>query len=376
MPKPTKPTKGKVLIRRKPSRADFDQVLSLIDAARKRAVAVVNTALIDLYWSIGEHISRRIAEAAWGQGAVEELAEYIQKRQPGISGYSAQNLWRMRQFYDTYHDQPILSTLLRELSWSHNLHIVSKCKTQQEREFYLRIAAREHWSSRELDRQISGALFERSILSPPKLAAVLRESHPEAINIFKDSYLVEFLQLPAGHSEADLHTGLVEHLRRFIIELGRDFCFIGSKYRIQVGNRDFEIDRLFFNRALNALVAIELKIDEFQPEHLGKMGFYLEALDRQMRKSHERPAIGLLLCATKDNEVVEYAMSRSVSPALVAEYATKLPDKQLLEAKLHEFYMLAASQTNSQKERTTPLDDAELDHGKGDRKQPKRKLRQ
>lgn len=318
MPKPSKLTKRKPIVHRKRGRADFDQVLNLIDAARQRAVAVVNTALIDLYWSIGEHICGRIAEAAWGQGAVEELAEYIQKRQPGISGYSASNLWRMRQFFETYHEFPILAALLRELSWTHHVLIIGKCKGAEEREFYIRLVTREHWSTRELERQIAGAYFERSILAPPKLAAVLRESHPEAINIFKDSYLVEFLQLPAGHSEADLHTGLVEHLKRFIIELGRDFCFIGSKYRIQVGKRDFEIDLLFFNRALNALVAIELKIDEFQPEHLGKLEFYLEALDRQMRKAHERPAIGLLLCATKDNEVVEFAMSRSLSPALVA----------------------------------------------------------
>lgn len=373
MPKPTKLTKRKPLAQRKPGRADFEQVLGLIDAARQRAMAVVNTALIDLYWSIGERISRRVADATWGQGTVEELADYIQKRQPGISGYSAQNLWRMRQFYDTYHDQPILSTLLRELSWSHNLHIVSKCKTPEEREFYLRIAVEQRWSSRELDRQISGALFERNILSPPKLSAVLTELHPEAMNIFKDSYLVEFLQLPTGHSEADLHTGLVEHLRRFIIELGRDFCFIGSKYRIQVGKRDFEIDLLFFNRALNALVAIELKIDEFQPEHLGKMGFYLEALDRQMRKPHERPAIGLLLCATKDNEVVEFAMSRSLSPALVAEYATKLPDKQLLEAKPHEFYLLAESQVDANQDQPEAKAKKHTDASAKKTKQPLRK---
>ena len=179
------------------------------------------------------------------------------------------------------------------------------------------------------------------ILSPPKVSALLRQLHPAAEAIFKDLYLLDFLNLPDGHSEADLQRGLVGNLRKFLIELGGDFAFVGERFRVQVGGRDFELDLLFFHRGLNCLVAIELKIEEFQPEHLGKLEFYLEALDRDVRKPHERPSIGLLLCATKDSEVVEYALSRAVSPALIAEYQTRLPDKKLLAAKLHEFYLLA-----------------------------------
>jgi predicted nuclease of restriction endonuclease-like (RecB) superfamily len=197
---------------------------------------------------------------------------------------------------------------------------------------------REQWSKRELQRQLSGALFERVMLSPAKLSAPLRELHPDAATVFRDSYLVEFLQLPSEHSESDLERALVEKLKQFLIELGRDFCFVGSQFALQVGGRDFSIDLVFFHRALNCLVAIDLKIDEFQPEHLGKLEFYLEALDRDVKKPHERPSIGVLLCATKDHEVVQYALSRAMSPALVAEYQTRLPDKKLLEAKLHEFY--------------------------------------
>jgi predicted nuclease of restriction endonuclease-like (RecB) superfamily len=321
--------------------ANFDEVIALIEAARAQAFAAVNTALIDLYWRIGEYISQRIAADGWGEGTVEALAEHIHKRRPSISGFSARNLWRMRQFYDTYYDQPKLSPLVRELSWTHNLLILGKCKRPEEREFYLRLSFREKWGKRELERQLAGALFERTVLSPPKLSPLVTELHPDAVEVFKDAYLVEFLQLPPAHSEADLHDGLVEQLKRFLIELGRDFCFVGSKYLLQVGGRDFALDLLFFNRALNALVAIELKIDQFQPEHLGKLEFYLEALDRDVKKPHERPSIGVLLCATKDREVVEYALSRTVSPALVAEYQTRLPDKKLLQAKLHEFYALA-----------------------------------
>jgi predicted nuclease of restriction endonuclease-like (RecB) superfamily len=328
-----------------PPEADFDVVLGLIASARARAVAAVNTTLIDLYWNIGQYISRKTSEEGWGKGTVRVLAATIQKRFPGASGYSAQNLWRMRQFFETYRDASKLAALLRELPWTHNLLIMGKCKRDEERLFYIRLAIQERWSSRQLDRQIAGAFFERQALSPTKLSAPLRELHPDAASIFKDTYLVEFVDLPQSHSEGDLQRGLIENLKKFLIELGRDFCYVGSQYALQVGGRDFFLDLLFFNRALNCLVAFELKIDEFQPEHLGKLEFYLEALDRDVKKKHERPSIGVLLCATKDHEVVEYALSRSMSPALVAEYQTRLPDKKLLQAKLHEFYELAREQS-------------------------------
>lgn len=270
-----------------------------------------------------------------------ELAIHIRRRNPGIRGFSSQNLWRMRQFFEAYRDQPKLSTLLRELPWSSNLHILTKTKRVEEREFYLKLATQNRWSVREVARQIDGALFERVALSRPKLSAALRELHPQVEREFKDAYLVEFLDLPEAHSEGDLHRGLLRHLGRFLTELGRDFCYIGSEYPLQVGGKDFALDLLFFNRALNSLVAVELKIDEFRPEYLGKLEFYLEALDRDMRKPHEGPSIGLLLCATKDNEVVEYALSRAMSPTLVAEYRTRLPERRLLQAKLHEFYQQA-----------------------------------
>jgi predicted nuclease of restriction endonuclease-like (RecB) superfamily len=326
------------------SQDDFDEVLGLIDAARTQAVVAVNTSLIDLYWRIGEYIARKIVDEGWGQGTVESLAEHIQRHEPNARGFSARNLWRMMQFVETYRGQPELAPLVRGLPWSHNLAIMSRCKRDEEREFYLRLSNQERWSFRDLQRQLAGALFERTVLSPVKLSTPLAELHPEARMAFKDSYLVEFLQLPTEHSEADLERALVEKLRQFLIELGRDFCFVGSQYPLQVGGRDFALDLLFFNRALNCLVAFELKIDEFQPEHLGKLEFYLEALDRDVKKPHERPSIGVLLCATKDHQVVEYALSRAASPALVAEYQTRLPDKKLLQAKLHEFYELAQSQ--------------------------------
>ena len=247
----------------------------------------------------------------------------------------------MRQFFDTYRRETKVAALLRQLPWTHNLLILSKCKRTEEREFYLRLAVREKWGSRELERQLNGALFERAVLAPPKVSPLVTQLHPAAGSVFKDTYLLDFLDLPEGHSEGDLQHGLVGNLKKFLIELGRDFAFVGEQYVLQVGGRDFRLDLLFFHRELQCLVAFDLKIEEFQPEHLGKLEFYLEALDRDVRKAHERPSIGVLLCATKDSEVVEYALSRSASPALIAEYQTRLPDKKLLQRKLHEFYQLA-----------------------------------
>ncbi len=206
----------------------------------------------------------------------------------------------------------------------------------------MRLAIQEKWSSRELERQFKAALFERSVLNPVKVTPLVTQSHPNVLDVFRDAYVLEFLNLPDQHTEADLHGGLLRQLKDFLTELGREFCFVGSEYPLQVGGRDFALDLLFFHRGLNCLVAVELKVGRFEPEYLGKLNFYLEALDRDERKSHEKPAIGVLLCASKDDEVVEYAMNRSLSPALIAEYQTQLPDKALLQAKLHEFYLLNA----------------------------------
>ena len=322
--------------------AAFTEVLQLIQAAKQRAYQAVNTELVTLYWQVGEYVSRKLKSAEWGDGVVNELARFLARTQPGLRGFTRASLFRMRQFFEAYEGNEIVAPLLRQLPWTHHTLIMGRCKRPEEREFYIRMASRERWRSRELQRQMRCCLFERAVMNPPKVAAVLRQLHPEVSSIFKDVYTLEFLGLPTEHSEADLEGALLRNLGRFITELGRDFCFIGSQYPIQVGGQDFSLDLLFFHRGMNCLVAIELKIREFRPEDLGKINFYLEALDRDYRKPHENPAVGLLLCATKDTEVVEYCLSRSLSPAMIAEYETMLPDKELLKAKLHEFYQLCA----------------------------------
>jgi predicted nuclease of restriction endonuclease-like (RecB) superfamily len=256
---------------------EFATVVTLIESARQRVYRAANTELIELYWQVGAYISRKIKAAEWGDGVIGALAKHLAITQPNLKGFTRSNLFRMRQFYETYQNDQIVAPLVRQLSWTHNLIILSQ-------------------------------------------------------------------SMPPEHSEADLHQGLLTRLKHFLLELGRDYCFIGSEYPVQVGKQDFALDLLFFHRGLNALVAIELKVDKFQPEHLGKLNFYLEALDRDHKKPHENPAIGVLLCASKDDEVVEYALSRSLSPAMIAEYQTQLPDKELLQAKLHEFYLLNIAQ--------------------------------
>ena len=242
----------------------------------------------------------------------------------------------MKQFYEAYQSDAKLAPLVRELPWSHNLAIFSRCKTPEEREFYLQLSKRDAYTFRELDRQINTAQFERTMLSQQKLSTVLRELHPAASQVFKDSYVLEFLGLPEAHREADLQQALIRQMKEFVLELGKDFIFVGEEYRLQVGNQDFYLDLLFYHRGLSALVAFELKIGTFSPEHLGQLNFYLEALDRDVKKPHENPSIGVLLCRDHDQEVVEYALSRNLSPALVAEYQLQLPDKKLLQQRLHE----------------------------------------
>ena len=315
---------------------DFAEVLGQIQQTRQRVFAQANTALIDLYWHVGQTLSHKVAQAGWGKSVVAELARYIALADPSVKGFSDKNLWRMKQFYEAYQDDQKLSPLLRQLPWSHNLAIFSRCKSSDERQFYLALAANEKYSFRELDRQISASFFERTITAPTKLSTVLREMHPIIGQAFKDHYVLEFLGLPEPHSENDLQRALVQHMKAFVLELGKDFLFVGEQYRLQVGNQDFYIDLLFYHRGLSALVAFELKVGQFKPEHMGQLNFYLEALDRDVKKPHENPSIGVLLCRDKDDEVVEYALSRNLSPALVAQYQLQLPDKKLIAAKLHE----------------------------------------
>jgi len=316
---------------------EFPEILAIIKERRVRTYQAINEALIDTYWTVGGYLSRKVSESGWGKGVVSELAAWLLVNAPDVKGFSASNLWRMMQFYDTYVGNERLAPLVRELSWSKNLLILGQCKTLEEKEFYLLSSVRANWSKRELQAQIQRSSFERTILADLKLAPPVRELSQEVTGTFKDTYMLDFLDLPDPHLESDLQSALLKNLVKFLLELGDGFAFVGEKVRIQVGNRDFELDLLFYHRDLQCLVAFELKTGQFEPSHLGQLSFYLEALDRDRKRSHENPSIGVLLCRRKDDEVVEYALNRHLSPALVAEYETKMIPRQILQQKLHEW---------------------------------------
>ena len=318
---------------------NFSNIISIIEAAKQRAMQAVNAELINMYWEVGQYLSSLVEDSSFGDKVIDEVAAYIAESHPTIKGFNRRGLYRMKQFYETYKDDKIVSTLLTQFCWSNHLLIMSGAKSAEERHFYIELSIKNQYSSRELERQIDSAYYQRYMLSAKK---PLPESVPNAVrgNIL-DSYVLEFLNLPEQYSENHLKKAIIGNLKNFILEFGKDFTFIGEEYRVQVGGQDFYIDLLFYNRALSCLVPIELKIGKFKPEHIGQLNFYLEALDRDVKKPNENPSVGVILCATKDDAVVEYALSRSMSPTMVADYTLQLPDKKLLEEKLREITMLA-----------------------------------
>ena len=311
-----------------------NNVIKIIEESRNNALKKVNEELIQMYWKVGEYLSKESEHSSFGDAYIDSVAKEIQNAFPGIKGFTRRGLYRMKKFYETYQDDKFVTTLLTQISWSNHLAILSKAKTVEERHFYITLCIKEAYSARELERQINSGYYERYMLSKDKII-------PEPIkklkeNPFLDSYVIEFLDLPRNFKEADLRKGLIQNMKEFILEVGKDFTFIDDEYRVQVGGEDFKIDLLFFHRGLQCLVAFELKIGKFKPEYISKMDFYLEALDRQKKKDNENPSVGMVLCASKDDEVVEYAMSRTMSPMMVAEYNLQLPDKAVLQKKLQE----------------------------------------
>ncbi|MDD7472515.1 MAG: PDDEXK nuclease domain-containing protein [Bdellovibrionota bacterium] len=312
----------------------LDNLIHIINQSRQNALKKVNEELINMYWKVGEYLSVNSQNKSFGDAYIDLISKEIQKSFPGIKGFDRRGLYRMKKFYETYKDDEFVTTLLTQISWSNHLAIISKAKTIEERHFYISLCIKENYSSRELTRQLDSGYYERYMLSKEKLL-------PEPIkklnnNPFLDSYIIEFLNLPLNFSENDLKKGLITNMKNFILELGKDFSFIDDEVRVQVGGEDYKIDLLFFHRGLKCLVAFELKIGRFKPEYISKMDFYLEALDRQKKKEHENPSVGVILCASKDDEVVEYAMSRTLSPMMVAEYELQLPNKDILQRKLQE----------------------------------------
>ena len=315
----------------------------MIEIRRVNAYKKVNEEMVLLYLDIGKFLYDLKVNSEYGDKIVKKAAEFMQNNYPQLRGFTKRNLERMIQFYSTYKDDEIATPLVTQLSWTNNLLILSGTKTKEERHFYLKLAIKNNYSKRELDRQITSAYYERFMLSEGRQLPTINKTIDEddyPNTRLLDTYSLEFLDLPNEYNEMDLKKSIIRNLKDFILEIGKDFTYIGDEYKVQVGNHDFFIDLLFYNRELSCLVAFELKLGEFKAEYLGKMNLYLEALDRDVKKTYENPSVGVILCSSKDKDVVEYSLGKSMSQTMISEYRLKLIDKKILEKKLKEMKSL------------------------------------
>ncbi len=322
---------------------DFNQIVNMIENRRSKAYKKVNEEMVLLYLDIGKFLYDLKSNSGYGDKIVAKAAEFMKSNYPQLRGFTKRNLERMIQFYSTYKEDEIATPLVTQLSWTNNLLILSGAKTKEERYFYLKLAIKNNYSKRELDRQITSSYYERFILSEGKQLPTIKKTVDEddyPNTRLLDTYSLEFLDLPNEYNEMDLKKSIIRNLKDFILEIGNDFTYIGDEYKVQIGNHDFFIDLLFYNRELSCLVAFELKLGEFKAEYLGKMNLYLEALDRNVKKDYENPSVGIILCSSKDKEVVEYSLSKNMSQTMISEYRLKLIDKKILEMKLKEMKSL------------------------------------
>ena len=358
----------------------FEYVNSIIEQHRSSAITKVNTEALLTNWEIGQYISMQLKSSVWGAKVVSDLADYLKRQNPRRRGYAKRNLYNMVKFYETYSREEFaniinglklseivqsriaqldniqqkekivqlaiaqfeetfspMPQLLTLVPFTGHLEIMNRCRTDEERIFYMLYASHQRLKTEELRRcivnQTYSSLMEKEKMLSPKMFA----EYPNAEFILKDKAFVDFLNLPVKHNEHHLHKGLLEHMKEFILELGKDFLFVDSEYGVEVGGSTKRIDLLFYHRALQCLVAIELKAVDFQPEFVGKMDMYLEALDRDVKRDNENPSIGIILCPSADRSMVEYTLSRSLSPTMIAEYQRKLIPLEVMRKSLEEY---------------------------------------
>ncbi len=311
----------------------LNEIKSHITSARIQISRSVNKRLLKLYWDIGGIIVTRQQQYGWGQSVVERLAVDLTAEFNGAEGFSVQNLWRMRLLFLAYKDNPKLAQLVREIPWGQNIVIMQMVKESKEREYYIRATAEMGWSRNVLLNQIKAGAYQyqknvpKQHNFPKALSAHLAEQADESL---KSVYNLDFLDITKPVLERELERRLVEKVKRFMLELGKGFSFIGNQYRLALKDNEYFVDLLFYNRILKCLVAVELKTGKFEIEYAAKMDFYLDMLNEQVRLKDENPSIGIILCVKKDSVVVEYAMRRAINPMGVAEYRlTARPPKEL-----------------------------------------------
>ena len=380
---------------------DFNQVYSIIELHRRRALQEVNNNSLFIAWNVGAYVSAKIKSSEWGSGVVSELSEFLRTKDPDLKGYSRRTIYKMVQFYDAYSsadfssildqyrikerlklpsvpdneivpfemaqitdknlDSQIVPTETAQLSemkfcyqfvptmlaqfpnilllinWTCHQQILSNCKSYSEKLFYILYSYKEKLQVKELQRAIKSNTYESVLGSKDFQSLTLQNIYPDSKYLFKDTAYLDFLGLPERYKESKLRKSLVEHMKQFILELGKDFIFIGQEHVVEVGGKPFKIDLLFFHRGLQCLVAVELKTVEFEPSFMGQLEFYLEALDQTEKRSNENPSIGILLCKEANREVVRYALNRSMSPTMIAEYKEKLIPQEVLQRTMDEF---------------------------------------
>lgn len=373
----------------------FAEVVELILQHKCRASVAVNNETLFTAWSVGKYVSDKLKNEEWGSKVVSQLSEYIRAKRPDVKGFSRSSIYNMVMFYEEYSSdafQKVIDMYLSAKSSSNNdigywnysslqdsehnnqateivqtasgqfpnvlclttlsnhYDILCSCRSSEERLFYILYAHKENLKNKELKRAISTQTYETLLRRKINLSKGLLETYPNSPIMFKDTYFVDFLNLPKKHSESKLKHGLIEHMKQFILELGKDFIFMDQEYRLNVGASSFKADLLFFHRGLQALVAVELKKTKFHPRDLGQLEFYLEALDRDVKRSNENPSIGIILCPDADKVVVEYAMSRSMSPTMIAEYKRILIPQEQMQQQLREFCQFFLTEDKPKKE--------------------------
>lgn len=312
-----------------------NEITARIRSAQYEALKAVNKEMIALYWEIGKRITEQQTALGWGKSVVENLSRDIQKEFPGIQGFGVRNMWDMARFYAEYQSNEILQPLVAEISWSKHIVILTKCKETRQRQFYILATKKYGWTKDVLINKIEAKTYENYLLGQSNFDITLPDSiKNQAILALKDEYTFDLVGLAEEHSEYELEQAIIKNIRAFLMEFGTDFSFIGNQYRLEVDGKEYFIDLLLYNRRLQAMIAIELKIGEFQPEYKGKMEFYLNILNDTVKLPHENPAIGIIICKSKSRMIVEYALKSSNMPIGVATYSlsSELPEayKKLL----------------------------------------------
>lgn len=351
---------------------EFETVCSIIATHRKRVIRVVNNESMSMVWEVGGYVSHKLKTSAWGDGVVRQLSDYIRIKYPAARGWSYRTLYKMVQLYDTYttasfsaliektdmtkygdivpfetaqingnlivpFEMAQIPNVLFATGWTNHQIILSRCKSDTERLFYMLYAGKEHLENKELLRTIKTDTINSLLGGKDVQSEVMTKTYPTSPLLFKDKVYLEMLGLPLEYKESKLRKEIIAHMKDFILEMGKDFLFIDDEHRVTVGSKTFKVDLLFYHRLLQCMIAIELKTTEFHPKDLGQLEFYLEALDQEERRSNENPSIGIILCKEADMEVVRYALNRSMSPTMVALYKEQLQVGSVIQRSLVEF---------------------------------------